>query len=88
MRGLQTPGTEPSSRHRRPVAAARGAPARRTRAEAKMSEIDLERALNDPAGLFESPDAVVHHPALTREQKVRILNNWQQDASRLEGSEG
>ena len=53
-----------------------------------MSGIDLERALNDPAGLFESPDAVVRHPALTREQKVRILNNWQLDASRLEGSEG
>ncbi len=53
-----------------------------------MSEIDLERALNDPAGLFENPDAVVHHPALTREQKVRILNNWQLDASRLEGAEG
>ncbi len=53
-----------------------------------MSEFSLERALNDPAGLFENPDAVVHHPALTREQKVRILNNWQLDASRLEGSEG
>ena len=53
-----------------------------------MSEIDLERALNDPADLFESPDAVVRHPALTRGQKVRILNNWQLDASRLEGSEG
>ena len=52
-----------------------------------MSGIDLERALNDPADLFESPDAVVHHPALTREQKVQILNNWQLDASRLEGSE-
>jgi hypothetical protein len=56
--------------------------------EFKMSEIDLERALNDPADLFESPDAVVRHPALTREQKVQILNNWQLDASRLEGSEG
>ena len=53
-----------------------------------MSEVNLERALNDPADLFASPDAVVHHPALTREQKVRILNNWQLDASRLEGSEG
>ena len=53
-----------------------------------MNEIDLERALNDPAGLFGNPDAVVRHPALTREQKVRILNNWQLDASRLEGSEG
>ena len=53
-----------------------------------MSEIDLERALNDPAGLFANPEAVVHHPALTREQKIQILNNWQLDASRLEGSEG
>ena len=67
-----------------PVAdAPRGVPA-----EVKMSEINLERALNDPADLFENPDAVVHHPALTREQKVQILNNWQLDASRLEGSEG
>jgi hypothetical protein len=52
-----------------------------------MGEVDLERALSDPADLFETPDAVVHHPALTREQKVQILNNWQLDASRLEGSE-
>src|ERR687893_2953798 len=56
-------------------------------AEVTMSEIDLERALDDPAGLFETPDAVVHHPALTREQKIQILNRWQLDASRLEGSE-
>ncbi len=53
-----------------------------------MSEINLEQALSDPAGLFENPDAVVHHPALSREQKIQILNNWQLDASRLEGSEG
>lgn len=52
-----------------------------------MNEIDLERALNDPAGLFGNPDAVLHHPALTREQKIRILNPWRLDASRLEGSE-
>jgi hypothetical protein len=53
-----------------------------------MSEIDLERALNDPAGLFRSPDEVVHHPTLTREQKIQVLRNWKLDASRLEGSEG
>jgi hypothetical protein len=41
-----------------------------------MSEIDLERALNDPAGLFRSPDEVVHHPTLTREQKIQVLRNW------------
>jgi hypothetical protein len=61
---------------------------RRPSAEVKMSEFSFERALNDPADLFENPDAVVRHPALTREQKVQILNNWQLDASRLEGSEG
>jgi hypothetical protein len=56
--------------------------------EAAMSEIDLQQALNDPAHVFETPDAVVRHPGLAREQKVQILNNWQLDASRLEGSEG
>ena len=53
-----------------------------------MGEINLQQALNDPADVFETPDAVVRHPGLTREQKVQILNNWQLDASRLEGSEG
>ena len=53
-----------------------------------MSEINLERALSDPAGLFKSPDAVLQHPAMSREQKLQILKNWQLDASRLEGSEG
>lgn len=53
-----------------------------------MSEVDLERALNDPADVFENPDAVVRHSALSREQKIQILNNWQLDASRLEASEG
>jgi hypothetical protein len=52
-----------------------------------MSKVELERALSDPADLFESPDAVVRHPTLTREQKIQILNNWQLDASRLEASE-
>ena len=53
-----------------------------------MSEVNLERALKDPADLFKSPDAVVHHPTFTREQKIQILNNWLLDASRLEASEG
>src|SRR5918998_4746269 len=56
--------------------------------EAAMGEINLQQALNDPADVFETPDAVIRHPGLTREQKVQILNNWQLDASRLEGSEG
>src|SRR4051794_14667008 len=70
------------------AAAVPGAPAPRARAEGKMSEFSLERALDAPADQFENPDAVVRHPTLTREQKVQILKNWQLDASRLEGSEG
>ena len=50
-----------------------------------MSEIDVERAWKDPAGLFGNPDTVVHHTTLAREQKVRILNDWQLDVFRLEG---
>lgn len=53
-----------------------------------MSDVNLERALNDPADMFENPDAVVRHPTLTRDQKIQILKNWQLDASRLEASEG
>lgn len=53
-----------------------------------MSDVNLERALSDPADVFENPDAVVRHPTLTRDQKIQILKNWQLDASRLEASEG
>ncbi len=53
-----------------------------------MSEIDVQRALSNPADVFAEPQAVVDYPGLTREQKLQILNNWQLDASRLVDSEG
>ena len=37
-----------------------------------MSEVNLERALNDPADLFESPDAVVRHPTLLESRRSRF----------------
>ncbi len=53
-----------------------------------MNAIDLQQALRDPADVFRDPDAVVRDPALTRQQKIRILQSWKLDASRLVESEG
>jgi hypothetical protein len=42
--------------------------------------VDLERALDDPAGVFDGPEAVADHPALTLAQKTEILRRWEYDA--------
>jgi hypothetical protein len=46
--------------------------------------MDLERALKDPAAAFDSPEAVLGDERLNSEQKLRILEQWQQDARLLE----
>ncbi len=38
-----------------------------------MPDSDLERARLDPTAVFPSPEAVVEHPRLSREQKVDII---------------
>ncbi|MFO1061733.1 MAG: hypothetical protein U1E53_32780 [Dongiaceae bacterium] len=45
--------------------------------------IDLEAALLNPAGCFAEPGDVLAEQALTREQKLRILRQWDQDARQL-----
>ena len=52
-----------------------------------MTDIDLKRARLDPAAVFPSPEAVVEHPGLTREQKTDILKRWKYDACELEVAE-
>ena len=46
--------------------------------------MDIERALQDPAGTFDTPEAVLREPGLTADQKRRILEQWKQDAQQLE----
>jgi len=41
----------------------------------------LERALLTPAEVFATPEEVVAHAGLTREQKVEILRRWEYDAA-------
>ncbi len=52
-----------------------------------MEEIDLKKARLDPTAVFSSPEAVVEHPQLTREEKTDILQRWKYDAFELEVAE-
>ncbi len=52
-----------------------------------MKDIDLKRASIDPVAVFPSPEAVVEHRCLTREQKTDILKRWKYDACELEVAE-
>ena len=52
-----------------------------------MQDVDLERARLDPTAVFPSPEAVVEHSCLTREQKTDILKRWEYDACELEVAE-
>ena len=45
--------------------------------------VDLEAALLNPAGCFAVPGDVLAERGLTREQKLRILRQWDQDARQL-----
>lgn len=46
--------------------------------------MDLERAMTDPARYFKQPAEVVEHEQLTREQKLKILRQWEYDALQRE----
>ncbi|OGA47926.1 MAG: hypothetical protein A3F74_22660 [Betaproteobacteria bacterium RIFCSPLOWO2_12_FULL_62_58] len=46
--------------------------------------INLEEPLRNPGATFATPEEVVSHPGLTREQKVEILKLWEYDAAEAE----
>ena len=46
--------------------------------------IDLDRALKDPASVFERPSQVLDGKDLKREQKIKILRQWEYDALQRE----
>ncbi len=52
-----------------------------------MQDIDLKRARLNPMAVFRTPDAVLEHPRLTREEKTDILQRWKYDACQLEVAE-
>jgi len=44
-------------------------------------------AVHDPEGSFKSPQEVVLDSSLTREQKIKILEQWEWDARELQVAE-
>ncbi len=46
--------------------------------------MDLEKALLDPASVFETPADVCDEPSMSIEDKVRVLRRWEYDARELQ----
>jgi hypothetical protein len=51
------------------------------------SKMDFEKAKLNPATVFNSPQEVVSSQELSREQKIEILRQWEQDARLMEVAE-
>jgi hypothetical protein len=49
--------------------------------------MDLEKAKLNPAASFKSPQEVTSNRELSREQKIEILQRWEQDAMAMEVAE-
>jgi hypothetical protein len=45
---------------------------------------DFERAIKNPADVFDRPSEVLDREGLTREQKLKILHQWEYDALQRE----
>ena len=49
--------------------------------------VDVEKALLDPALVFQTPEEVLADNELSREQKIKILRRWEYDARELQVAE-
>ncbi len=47
----------------------------------KPTAIDMDRALLNPGSVFATPEDLLHHDGLSKEQKIEILRRWEYDAS-------
>lgn len=55
--------------------------------------LDYQKALLDPASIFEGPEEVLEQAALSKDQQIEILRRWAYDANEVavaeeEGMEG
>lgn len=49
----------------------------------KLTEDKIKAAIQDPAAMFASPEAVIAHPDLSEQDKRKILESWKVDATLL-----
>ena len=47
------------------------------------ADIDLANALRDPGSVFSSPEDVLENAALSKQQKIEVLRQWEYDAREL-----
>ena len=52
----------------------------------EICETNLNEIMRNPRAFFSEPRDVVGHPQLSREHKLAILRQWEQDALRLSAS--
>jgi hypothetical protein len=48
---------------------------------------DIEKALLNPASVFDTPEDVLHAKGISREQKIEILRRWEYDQRQLQVAE-
>jgi hypothetical protein len=51
--------------------------------EGTMDKQDFEKALLDVSKVFDSPEDICHHADLTREEKLKLLQQWEYDLQLL-----
>ena len=49
--------------------------------------VDIDKALVDPALVFNAPEEVLADNELSREQKIKILQRWEYDVRELQVAE-
>jgi hypothetical protein len=47
----------------------------------RPTTVDMDQALLDPGSVFATPEALLLHDGLTKQQKIEILRRWEYDAS-------
>ncbi len=47
----------------------------------RPTTVDVDQALLNPASVFATPEAVLLHDGLSKQQKIEILRRWEYDAS-------
>ena len=55
--------------------------------ESLDTDIDIALAILDPAQVFDSPQQLIDSAALTENEKIRILRQWEYDAREREVAE-
>ena len=48
---------------------------------------DTEKALLNPASVFDTPEEVLHAKGISRRQKIEILRRWEYDQRQLQVAE-